>query len=139
MTDQDVVYSDDLTRLITYQSRSWTMGDISLAAIGGVQWAAAGVAAVVGALSAAVVALTLLLVGLPFWLAPIPALVIAAVVYFKVAKDRSRGLTEVERFRLRLLQRYRQPTHFNGLAADTDAKAFCWDMTLWSPEFGDPL
>lgn len=139
MADQDVVYCDDYTRLITYQSRSWTMGDLSLAAIGGIQWAAAGVAfgggTAIGCAAAALLALT----GLPFWFAVLPAAVATVLIYLRTAKERSGGLTEIERLRLRLHQRYRQPTHFTGLAADTEPTEFQWDMTLWSfTPSGDP-
>lgn len=132
MADQDVVYCDDYTRLITYQSRSWTMGDLSLAAIGGIQWAAAGVAVVAGAAAAGAAAGMLVLVELPFWFAALPAVVATITVYLRTAKERTGGLTELERWRLRLHQRYRQPTHFNGLAADAEPTDFQWDMTLWS-------
>ena len=39
--DDHVIYSDDYTRLFTYQSRQFTAGDLSLKAINGVQWNAA--------------------------------------------------------------------------------------------------
>ena len=139
MADQDVVYCDDYTRLVTYQSRSWTMGDLSLAAVGGIQWAAAGLAVGVGAAVAVAAAVLLLVTGLPFWFAVLPALVAAVVLYLRTAKERSGGLTELERLRLRLHQRYRQPAHFNGLAADAEPTEFQWDMTLWSfTAPGDP-
>ena len=46
-SDDQVIYSDDYTRLFTYQSRQFTAGDLSLRAINGVQWNAALPAAVV--------------------------------------------------------------------------------------------
>ena len=39
--DDQVIYSDDYTKLFTYQSRQFTAGDLSLKAINGVQWNAA--------------------------------------------------------------------------------------------------
>ena len=51
--DDQVIYSDDYTRLFTYQSRQFTAGDLSLKAINGVQWNAA-VPAVVIAVSVTV-------------------------------------------------------------------------------------
>lgn len=139
MADQDVVYCDDYTRLITYQSRSWTMGDLSLAAIGGIQWAATGVAFGAGAGAGVAAVVVLGLTRLPLWFAVLPAFVATVVVYLRTAKERSNGLTEIERLRLRLHQRYRQPTHFNGLAADAEPTDFQWDMTLWSfTSPGDP-
>ena len=45
--DDQVIYSDDYTRLFTYQSRQFTAGDLSLKAINGVQWNAALPAAVI--------------------------------------------------------------------------------------------
>jgi len=139
MADQDVVYCDDYTRLITYQSRSWTMGDLSLAAIGGIQWAGAGLAVSAGLATEAVITGLLLVTGLPIWFAVLPAVTVTIVLYLRTAKERSSGLTELERLRLRLNQRYRQPTHFNGLAADAEPTDFQWDMTLWSfTTPGDP-
>ena len=139
MADQDVVYCDDYTRLITYQSRSWTMGDLSLAALGGIQWAAAGLALGAGAAAGGAAAALLAVTGLPIWFAVFPAVVVTIAAYLRTAKERSGGLTELERLRLRLYQRYRQPTHFNGLAADAEPTDFQWDMTLWSfARPGDP-
>ena len=36
--DEDLIYSDDFTRVIVYQSRQFTLGDLSQAAINGLQW-----------------------------------------------------------------------------------------------------
>ena len=54
--DDQVIYSDDYTRLFTYQSRQFTAGDLSLRAINGVQWNAAFPAAVIAAAVTAVTA-----------------------------------------------------------------------------------
>jgi hypothetical protein len=131
--DQEVIYSDDYTRLFTYQSRQFTAGDISLRAINGVQWNAAvpALGAAVG-VTAAVLGI-LLLVGFSGWWAvlvfPVPLL----VVYVRMAKDRSGGLTEAERQRLAWHFRYRQPREMLGLAADTEPGDFAWDVILWTP------
>ena len=61
--DDQVIYSDDYTKLFTYQSRQFTAGDISLRAINGVQWNAALPAAVVGGTTTIVSAVMLWLVG----------------------------------------------------------------------------
>lgn len=134
----DVIYSDDYTRLIAYQSRSWTMGDISLAAIGGVQWAAARAALVLGGTAALLMIGVLLLLGHSPWWASLAVAPAALWAYVKVAKDRSGGLTELERLHLRLHHRYRQPTWFNGLTADNEPTQFRWDAIFWQPEPGQP-
>lgn len=130
----DIIYSDDYTRLIAYQSRSWTMGDISLAVVGGIQWAAARAALVIGAGSSLLLVGVLLLVSRSPWWAVLPTGPAMLWAYVKVAKDRSGGLTELERLRLRLHHRYRQPAWFNGLTADTEPSQFRWDVILWCPD-----
>ena len=107
--DDQVIYSDDYTRLFTYQSRQFTAGDLSLKAINGVQWNAALPAAVIAAAVTVVTAAGLWVVGFsPWWsvlLFPVPAL----VVYVRMAKDRAGGLTESEKLRLAWNYRYSQP------------------------------
>lgn len=137
MTSTDpVIYSDDYTRLFTYQSRQFTIGDLSLRSINGVQWNAAGPAAAIATTTTVVAAIGLWAVGLsPWWsllVLPVPTL----VVYVRLAKDRTGGLTETEKHRLAWNFRYRQPRVFVGLAADTDPGDFTWDVIFWSPPPG---
>lgn len=135
---EPVIYSDDYTRLFTYQSRQFTIGDLSLRSINGVQWNAAGPAGAIAAASTVVAAAGLWVVGLsPWWsllMLPVPAL----VVYLRLAKDRTGGLTETEKHRLVWNFRYRQPRVFLGLAADTELGDFTWDVILWDPPTGGP-
>jgi hypothetical protein len=132
-TDDQVIYSDDYTRLFTYQSRQFTAGDLSLKAINGVQWNAAVPAAVIAAVLTVVSAAGLWVLGLsPWWSVlffPVPAL----VVYVRMAKDRSGGLTESERHRLAWNFRYRQPREVLGLGENTEPTDFAWDVILWVP------
>lgn len=133
---EPVIYSDDYTRLFTYQSRQFTIGDLSLRSINGVQWNAAGPAGAIAVATTVVAAVALWVVGLsPWWsllVLPVPAL----VVYVRLAKDRTGGLTETEKRRLAWNFRYRQPRVFLGLAADTEPGGFTWDVILWSPPPG---
>lgn len=130
---EPVIYSDDYTRLFTYQSRQFTIGDLSLQAINGVQWNAAGPAGAIAVASTVVAAAGLWVLGLsPWWsllVLPLPAV----VVYVRLAKDRTGGLTETEKHRLALNFRYRQPRTFFGLAADTEPGDFTWDVIFWAP------
>ena len=130
---EPVIYSDDYTRLFTYQSRQFTIGDLSLRSINGVQWNAAGPAGAIAVASTMVAAAGLRVVGLsPWWsllVLPVPVL----VVYVRLAKDRTGGLTETEKHRLAWNFRYRQPRVFLGLAADTEPRDFTWDVILWDP------
>jgi len=130
---EPVIYSDDYTRLFTYQSRQFTIGDLSLRAIGGVQWNAAAPAGAIALASTVLSALALWVVGLvPWWsLLVVPAP--AVVVYVRMAKDRRGGLTEIEKHRLAFNFRYRQPREFLGLTADTEPTDFRWDVILWVP------
>jgi hypothetical protein len=129
---EPVIYSDDYTRLFTYQSRQFTIGDLSLRSINGVQWNAAGPAGAIAVAATLVAAALLWAVGLsPWWsllVLPIPVL----VVYVRLAKDRTGGLTEAEKHRLAWNFRYRQPRVFLGLAADIEPGDFTWDVILWS-------
>ena len=133
MPDDQVIYSDDYTRLFTYQSRQFTAGDLSLKAINGVQWNAAVPAAVIAAAFTVVCAAPLWVLGLsPWWsvlLFPMPAL----LVYVRMAKDRSGGLTESEKHRLAWNFRYRQPREVLGLGENTEPTDFAWDVILWVP------
>ena len=130
---EPVIYSDDYTRLFTYQSRQFTIGDLSLRSINGVQWNAAVPAGGIAAASTVVAAAGLWVLGLsPWWsllVLPVPAL----VVYVRLAKDRTGGLTETEKRRLAWNFRYRQPRRFLGLAADREPGDFTWDVILWTP------
>lgn len=130
---EPVIYSDDYTRLFTYQSRQFTIGDLSLRSINGVQWNAAGPAGGIAAAGTVVAAAALWVLGLSPWLSllvlPVPAL----VVYVRLAKDRTGGLTETEKRRLAWNFRYRQPRWFLGLATDTEPGDFTWDVILWTP------
>ena len=131
--DDQVIYSDDYTRLFTYQSRQFTAGDLSLKAINGVQWNAALPAAVIAAAVTVVAAAGLWVVGFsPWWsalLLPVPAL----VVYVRMAKDRAGGLTESEKLRLAWNYRYSQPREVLGLEENTEPTDFAWDVIFWLP------
>ena len=131
--DEQVIYSDDYTRLFTYQSRQFTAGDLSLKAINGVQWNAALPAAVIAVAATVVTAIGLWVVGFsPWWSVlgfPVPAL----VVYVRMAKDRAGGLTESEKFRLAWNYRYSQPREVLGLAENTEPTDFAWDVIFWLP------
>jgi hypothetical protein len=130
--DDQVIYSDDYTRLFTYQSRQFTAGDLSLKAINGVQWNAALPAAAVATAFTVVCAAGWWVLGVsPWWsvlLFPVPAL----VVYVRMAKDRSGGLTESEKHRLAWNFR-RQPREILGLAEDTEPTDFHWGVIFWVP------
>lgn len=132
-TDDQVIYSDDYTRLFTYQSRQFTAGDLSLKAINGVQWNAALPALVIATVLTVACAAALWVLGLsPGWsvlLFPVPSL----VVYVRMAKDRSGGLTEAEKHRLAWNFRYRQPREVLGLAENTEPTDFAWDAIFWVP------
>jgi hypothetical protein len=132
LADDQVIYSDDYTRLFTYQSRQFTAGDLSLKAINGVQWNAALPAAVIATALTVVCAAVLWVLGLsPWWSVlffPVPAL----LVYVRMAKDRSGGLTESEKHRLAWNFRY-QPREVLGLGENTEPTDFAWDVILWVP------
>ena len=136
MPTDEVIYSDDYTRLFMYQSRQFTAGDLSLRAINGVQWNAALPAVVIAIGCSAGCAAGLWVLGLsPWWsvlLFPVPAL----VVYVRMAKDRTGGLTESEKHRLAWNFRYRQPREVLGLAENTEPTDFAWDVILWVPPPG---
>ena len=131
--DEQVIYSDDYTRLFTYQSRQFTAGDLSLKAINGVQWNAALPAAAIAAVVGVLTAVGLWVVGLsPWWsvlLLPVPLL----VVYLRLAKDRAGGLTESEKFRLAWNFRYSQSRDVLGLAENTEPTDVTWDVIFWVP------
>ena len=131
--DEQVIYSDDYTRLFTYQSRQFTAGDLSLKAINGVQWNAALPAAVIAVAVTVVTAAGLWVVGFsPWWSVlgfPVPAL----VVYVRMAKDRAGGLTESEKLRLAWNYRYSQPREVLGLGENTEPTDFAWDVIFWLP------
>jgi hypothetical protein len=131
--DDQVIYSDDYTRLFTYQSRQFTAGDLSLKAINGVQWNAAVPAAATAAAVTMLTAAGLWVVGFsPWWSVlgfPVPAL----VVYLRMAKDRAGGLTESEKLRLAWNYRYSQPREVLGLGENTEPADFAWDVIFWLP------
>ena len=135
--DNDLIWSDDFTRVIKYQSRQFTLGDLSLAAIGGIQWDAVPPAVLTALACAALPAFTALLcgggliwsvVGVPLLVMPIPLI----VTYVRFAKDRKGGLGETEKRALKRLGR-RAPTCFLGLDADTEPDAFDWTAIFWVP------
>lgn len=127
-----VIYSDDYTRLFTYQSRQFTAGDLSLKVINGVQWNAALPAALIATGCAVACAAALWVLGLSLWwsllVLPVPAL----VVYVRLAKERTGGLTESEKHRLAWNFRYRQPREVLGLSENTEPTDFTWDVILWT-------
>lgn len=137
--DDQVIYSDDYTKLFTYQSRQFTAGDLSLKAINGVQWNAALPAVVLGVMFTVASALVLWVVGLsPWWsllLFPVPAL----PAYVRMAKERAGGLTQLERLRLALNFRYRQPREVLGLAENTEPTDFTLDVIFWLPPGPTPV
>lgn len=130
---EETIYSDDFTRLATFQSRSWTFGDISLAVIGGVQWDAVIPAAFSGMKYMGPTALLLLLLCginpvLALLVFPIPA----AVTYRRRAKERIGGLSESEKAALKELDKKR-PTEFLGLSGDTEPTTVEWDVIVFTP------
>ena len=131
--EDQVIYSDDYSKLFTYQSRQFTAGDLSLKAINGVQWNAALPAVVIGTAAAVVSAMALWVVGLsPWWsvlLFPVPTL----VVYVRMAKDRTGGLSELEKLRLAWNYRYSQPREVLGLQENTEPTDFTLDVIFWLP------
>ncbi len=131
-TDEQVIYSDDYTRLFNWQSRQFTAGDLSLKAINGVQWNAAIPAAAIAVASTVFCAFALWVLGVsPWWsvlLFPVPAL----VVYVRLAKDRTGGLTESEKHRLAWNFR-RQPEEVLGLGENAEPTDFPWDVIFWAP------
>ncbi len=131
--DDQVIYSDDYTKLFTYQSRQFTAGDLSLKAINGVQWNAAIPGAVIGVLAAVIGATALWLVGFSPWWSVLLFPVSALFVYARMAKDRAGGLTESEKLRLAWNYRYRQPREVLGMAENTEPTDFTWDVIFWVP------
>ena len=132
-SDEQVIYSDDYTRLFTYQSRQFTAGDLSLKAINGVQWNAALPAAAIGVTVTVTGAIVLWVVGFSLWWSLLLFPVSALVVYVRMARDRAGGLTEAEKLRLVWNFRYRQPREVLGLAENTEPTDFAWDVILWQP------
>lgn len=135
MDNDEVIYSDNYTRVVVYQSRSFTIGDISLAVIGGIQWNAALPALVRSLLIASPFAVLLPLLGhsllWALWAILIPP-VPAAVIYWRLAKERQGGLSEPQRRKLRRNHRS-QPRHLLGLAQDTEPTSFNWQLILFEP------
>ena len=131
--EDQVIYSDDYTKLFTYQSRQFTAGDLSLVAINGAQWNAALPAAVIGVMVIILTATPLWVVGLsPWWsmlLFPVPTV----VVYARLAKDRAGGLSELEKLRLAWNYRYSQPREVLGLQENTEPTDFTLDVIFWLP------
>ena len=131
--DDQVIYSDDYTKLFTYQSRQFTAGDLSLKAINGVQWNAALPAAVIAVAVTVFSAGALWSIGLSLWWAVLVPPLAAVIVYARLAKDRAGGLTESEKVRLAWNYRYSQPRNVLGLAEDTEPADFAWDVIFWVP------
>jgi len=128
-----IIYSDDYTKLFTYQSKQFTAGDLSLRAINGVQWNAFGPAAIIAAAATVGAALLMWLAGLSPWWALLMFPLPLVVVYVRLAKERSGGLTESEKHRLAWNFRYRQPRELLGLAENTEPTDFVWDVIFWVP------
>ncbi len=135
MDSDEVIYSDNYTRVVVYQSRSFTIGDISLAVIDGIQWNAALPALVRSLLIASPFAVVFPLLGdnllWALWAILIPP-VPAAVIYWRLAKERQGGLSEPQRRKLRRNHRS-QPRHLLGLAQDTEPTSFNWQLILFEP------
>lgn len=131
--DEDLIYSDDFTRVIVYQSRQFTLGDLSLAAINGLQWDALPAALRAAAKWTAPAVAVLLMVGLSPWLAVVVFPVPLVIVYTRTAKERVGGLTEIEKRRLRRNFRSRQPRVLLGLARDTEPREFAWSVITYTP------
>jgi len=97
------------------------------------QWNAALPAVVIGTAAAVVSAMALWVVGLsPWWsvlLFPVPTL----VVYVRMAKDRTGGLSELEKLRLAWNYRYSQPREVLGLQENTEPTDFTLDVIFWLP------
>lgn len=129
---QETIYSDDFTRLALFQSRSWTFGDLSLAAVGGVQWDAAIPAVISGLKYAGPAALLLLTCGITPLLAVLAAPVPAALTYRRRAKERTGGLSEGEKAAVKKLDKKRA-VEFLGLAGDTESTEVVWDVIVYTP------
>lgn len=131
--DEDVIYSDDYTRVVVYQSRQFTLGDLSLAAINGLQWDALPRA--IGAAFAASIptGALLLILGFNPWFAALVFPVPLLTVYTRMAKERVGGLTEREKRKLRVNFRSRQPRELLGLSSNTEPTSFTWSVILYTP------
>ena len=137
--DDQVIYSDDYTKLFTYQSRQFTAGDISLKAINGVQWNAALPAAAIAITITIITTAILWLVSLSPWWSILLLPVTALGVYVRLARERAGGLTESEKLRLAWNHRYRQPREVLGLAENTEPTDFAWDIIFWMPPAQPPV
>ena len=131
--DDQVIYSDDYTKLFTYQSRQFTAGDLSLKAINGVQWNAALPAAAAAVTVTVLCAAALWVLGVSPWWSVLLVPVQALVVYVRLAKDRAGGVTETEKLRLAWNYRYSQPREFLGLTENTEPTDFELDAIFWIP------
>ncbi len=135
MDSDEVIYSDNYTRVIAYQQKSFTIGDISLAFIGGIQWNAVLPAVGRSLIVALPFAVILPLIGhnilWAFWAILIPPGP-AAFLYWRLAKERQGGLSEPQRRRLRRNHR-NQPRHLLGLADNTEPTTFHWQLILFEP------
>lgn len=131
--DDGVIYADDFTRVFAYQSRQFTLGDLSLRKVGGIQWDAALPALLVGALTAGVVWVLLLPFPVSGWWALLAVVLPLLPVYARMAKERGAGLTETQKLHLRVHFRFRQPREVLGMTANTEPGEFTWDAILWQP------
>lgn len=133
LADDSVIYSDDFTRVFAYQSRQYTLGDLSLRKVGGIQWDATLPALLVGLLTAGTAWLLLLPLGVSGWWSLPVALVPLLPVYVRMAKERGAGLTETQKLHLRIHFRFRQPREVLGMTVNTEPGEFTWDAILWQP------
>lgn len=131
--DISVIYADDFTRVFAYQSRQFTLGDLSLRKVGGIQWDAAFPALLAGALALAAAWLLVLPLPLSAWWSLLAGVLPMLPVYVRMAKERGAGLTETQKLHLWLHFRYRQPREVLGMTANTEPGDFTWDAILWHP------
>jgi len=120
---------------MSYQQKSFTLGDLSLAFTGGVQWNAVLPAVIRSVLIAVPVAVVLPFIGHSLWWACLAVLVPPVpmiVIYWRLAKERQGGLSEPQRRKLRRNYR-KQPRHLLGLAEDTEPTSFLWQLILFDP------
>ena len=135
MDSDEVIYSDNYTRVVAYQQKSFTVGDISLAFIGGIQWNAVlpalGRSLVIAAPFAVILPLAAHRALWALWAILVPPGP-AVYFYWRLAKERQGGLSEPQRRRLRRNHRS-QPRHLLGLSENTDPTSFHWHLILFEP------
>lgn len=134
---EEVIYSDDYTRLARHENRSFTLGDASLAAIGGVAWAAAGLALQRSAkvwLPALItpVAVVFWLLGVSPFLALLLLPIPVVVEYIRASKERRGGLSRSEELDLaRKAKGF--PRQLLGFGADTEPREIHWHVIFYVP------